>query len=195
MELSDLELRKIGNTIQLSGALYSGEGKHFMCFFPEEGPDQDRHEEVIYLKMNREDWVKFITQTDLMETEILKHYEDGTFVKAIVRKSQRQVEQSIYWKVFRRDGYACRYCGKNDVPLTVDHIVLWEAGGPSIEANLTSACKKCNRTRGNMTYPDWLASGYYQRISQALTDEQRQDNIRLVETLDKIPRVVHKRSR
>ena len=58
--------------------------------------------------------------------------------KAVIRKCQRNIEQGVSWNVFRRDGYACRYCGNKEVPLTVDHLVLWEESGPSTEANLVS---------------------------------------------------------
>ena len=59
-----------------------------------------------------EDWKKVLRQTDLLETEVLALSEDGKLTKAILRKSQRQIEARISWNVFRRDGYRCRYCGR-----------------------------------------------------------------------------------
>ena len=147
------------------------------------------------LHMDRADWETFIRQTDLMETEMIQRGADGSLTKVIIRKSQRQIDQNVSWQVFKRDGYACRYCGKNDVPLTVDHLVLWEEGGPTTVENLTSACKKCNRTRGNTSYDDWLQSGYYKKISEKISEETRRLNIRVAETLSAIPRTIHKRSR
>jgi hypothetical protein len=192
-QLKDLNLLDIGNTIQLTGAIYSGNGKHYLCYFPDEHPAGEKIEELL---MSKEDWEKFLRQTDLLETEILQHNpENGTMVRAIVRKTMRQIDQNVSWKVYRRDNYSCRYCGKNDVPLTVDHLVLWEEGGPSIEANLVSACKKCNRTRGNMQYIDWLKSQYYFRVSKGLGNDVAIHNLDLITTLSKIPRTVHKRSR
>jgi 5-methylcytosine-specific restriction endonuclease McrA len=193
VKLKDLNLLEIGNTIQLTGAIYSGNGKHFLCFFPDESPDSLPSD---ILHMTRDEWETFIRQTDLLETEIIaEHPENKQMIKAVIRKSQRQIDQNISWQVYRRDGYRCRYCGKDDVPLTVDHVVLWESGGPSIESNLISACKKCNRTRGNTEYSEWLKSDYYRRVSQNLEEHTREGNREVVHSLAMIPRVVHKRNR
>ncbi|GAG09150.1 unnamed protein product, partial [marine sediment metagenome] len=89
--------------------------------------------------------------------------------------------------------YKCRYCGRDDVPLTVDHLVLWEDGGPSIEENLVSACRKCNKKRGNTEYSDWLQHPYYLKVSAALLPCHQEKNEKLAPTLPGIPRVVGKR--
>ena len=192
MKFKDLDLLKIGNTIQLVGAVYEGEGQTLLCFFP---GDHDTQSVLNRLDMTPEEWEKFIRQTDIMETEILQRAPDGTLAKAIFRKSQRQIEAVVSWKVFKRDGYRCRYCGNDNIPLTVDHLILWEEGGPSIEANLVSACKKCNRVRGNTPYEKWLQHAHYRQSSQKLTGEVRAANEALLGTLSSIPLTVHQRSR
>lgn len=210
MRLSDIDVLKIGNTIQLAGAVFIGEGKMFICLFPEdrgaindiEGNDctefvaKDGERLIVEtLDMDRADWDTFIRQTDLLETEVLTKASDSTLAKVVLRKSQRQIEAGVSWRVLKRDGFACRYCGKDDVPLTVDHLVCWEEGGPSIENNLVAADKRCNKTRGNLPYSQWLEHPYYKKVSAALTEEQRGANRRLVETLAAIPRMTHVRSR
>jgi hypothetical protein len=194
VRLSDLNLLKIGNEIQLTGAIYSGDGEHYLVVLPEEhGEDFSRAK---LLEMDFTDWETFLKQTDFVEVQISKVDEfTGKLVKAIVRKTTRQIEQDVSWRVYRRDGFACRYCGKNDVPLTVDHLVLWEEGGPSTEANLVSSCKKCNRTRGNTQYSVWLQSHYYNKVSRNLSRDILQKNVDLIPTLDKIERLKFKRSR
>ncbi len=214
---SDTELSKFGNTVQLVGGVWAGEGKAYLCLFPGEhgevfsgqhrvffsqgeidvGNDIRVPEEmdVVCLNMNSEEWQAFLRQTDVMETEILAKAKDGSLVKAIVRKSSRQIDQNVSWRVFKRDGYACRYCGRDDVPLTVDHLVRWEEAGPSIEANLLSACRKCNRTRGDQYYDDWLRSGYYKQVSSHLSPAVRESNAAVAATLDAIPRKVHVHTR
>jgi len=97
--------------------------------------------------------------------------------------------------VFRRDGYKCCYCGRDDVPLTVDHLVLWEDGGPSTEQNMVSACKKCNKARGRTQYVDWLRHPVYLKVSGNLSPERRAANEALVGALNAIPKVMHTRSR
>lgn len=190
-QFSDLDILQVGHTIQLAGAIYAGEGTAYLCFFPDE--DTDLKTEV--LSMTVGEWEAFVRQTDVMETEVLAKASDGTLAKVILRKSTRQIEQGVSWKVFRRDGYRCRYCAADDVPLTVDHLVLWEHGGPSTEANLVSACRKCNKVRGNTLYADWLKNPFYLRVSQNLSDAVRQANEAILATLGSIPIRPHKRGR
>ena len=81
------------------------------------------------------------------------------------------------------------------MPLTVDHLVCWEVGGPSTEANLVSACRKCNKVRGNTPYPDWLTNGYYVQVSKGLKPAVREANEAVSATLDAVPRKLHVHTR
>ena len=191
MKFSEFDLKNVGHEVQLVGGIWAGCGRAFLCYFPEYGAEF----KPVALEMNGDDWKALLRQSDLVETEVLAKAQDGSIVKAVIRKCERNIEQGVQWAVFRRDGYACRYCGRSDVPLTVDHLVLWEDGGPSVESNLVAADKRCNKTRGRLSYASWLAHPYYQRVSQALTESQREVNRRLLETLAAIPRMTHVRSR
>lgn len=191
MKLKELNVYAIGDTIQIAGAIYSGEGKMFLCLFP--GEKADLPQEV--LEMDLADWEKFLFQTDVLQTEILTKAADGTLAKAIVRKSQRQIDNVVMWSVWRRDQYRCRYCGRNDVPLTVDHLVTWEEGGPTIPENLVSACKKCNKVRGTTPFRDWLEHPHYRQVSRNLLETEKVALSCLVDTLPSIPRYVNKRQR
>lgn len=187
MKFKDLNLLDVGHKIQLVGAVYA-EGDEFclVCPFPDETVPKDF---VNFLEMDAAEWQLFLRQSDLLEVEAQVTNADGSIEKAIVRKSQRQVEQGVSWRCFRRDEYRCRYCAADDVPLTVDHLVRWEEGGPSTEANMVSACRKCNRVRGDLPYADWLKSRRYLDLSRRLTETVRQANEALVATLDAVPRV------
>ncbi len=94
MKLSDIDILKIGNTIQLAGAVFVGEGKMLLCLFPEdrgaisdiEGNDctefvaKDGERLIVEtLDMDRADWDTFIRQTDLLE--VLTKASDGTLAK------------------------------------------------------------------------------------------------------------------
>jgi len=190
IKFSDLDLLSIGNTVAMSGTIWSGEGRSIICLFP----DQKLEKEVVLLKMNLDEWKKLIRQSDLLETEILERGPKG-ITKAIVRKSQRVIDQRVMWKVFERDHYLCRYCGRTGIPLTVDHIVLWEDGGPTIEENLVTSCKNCNKARGRTFYSKWLRSDYYRRVSQNLPEITKAQNATLIDELEKIEKVKHIRSR
>lgn len=51
--------------------------------------------------------------------------------------------------ILRRDGHKCGYCGRGDLPLTIDHIVPKSKGGDESWDNLVSACLPCNNRKGN----------------------------------------------
>jgi hypothetical protein len=188
-KFENLDLLSIGNTIQLSGAIWTGDGKTFLCLFPGEQVEMP----VDTLEMTTDEWQQFLRQTDIMEVEVLAEAPDGKMAKAIIRKSARQIAQRVSWEVYHRDDFKCRYCGQGPgIPLTVDHLVLWESGGPSTKDNLLSSCKKCNKTRGNTEYADWLGHPYYKKVSQNLPAHVLQDNLELVAELAAIPRMVHK---
>lgn len=191
MKLKDLNVYAIGDTIQMVGALYADDKRTYVCMFP--GERNDLPQEI--LEMDQDDWKKFLFQTDVLETEILEKASDGTLAKAIVRKSQRQIDAHLMWRVWRRDDCRCRYCGADDVALTVDHLIVWEEGGPTVPENLISACKKCNKLRGNKPYEEWLQHPYYRGVSKMLSREVREQNFALVATLGEIPRYMNRRSR
>ena len=44
--------------------------------------------------------------------------------------------------------HRCAYCGKQNIPLQVEHIVPRAKGGTDRVSNLTLACEKCNRAKG-----------------------------------------------
>jgi hypothetical protein len=191
MKFSDLDLRSIGQEVQLVGGIWAGNGRAYLCYFPEFG----REFGPTAVEMNADDWKALLRQSDLVETEVLAKAENGDLVKAVVRKCERNISAQVSWNVFKRDNFHCRYCGRDDVPLTVDHLVLYEEGGPSIEANLLAVCKKDNKARGRMQYADWLKSEHYLRVSKNLSALVRADNLEVAETLATIPRMAHVRSR
>ena len=57
---------------------------------------------------------------------------------------------SVRFEVFKRDGFACAYCGRKppDVTLEADHIIPVAEGGDDDLANLITACWDCNRGKG-----------------------------------------------
>jgi hypothetical protein len=188
--LKDINLYDIGDTIQMAGALYAGKGKAYLITFPEDQVEV-KGLPIEHLELTHEDWVAFLRQTDLLEVQAA----NGSNEKAILRKSTRQIEQAVSWNVYRRDNYTCRYCGNDKIALTVDHLVRWEEGGPSIEANLVASCRKCNKTRGDMSYGDWLKDPFYLRVSARLKPEVRAANEAILGTLDAVPRKKHIASR
>jgi hypothetical protein len=184
-KFSDLPLHTFGHSVQMAGAVYVGGGRSFLFTFPDDALEG----ELETVPMSLDDWKELVRQTDMLDMELLVRQPDGSVKKAIYRKSERQVDQNVTWAVFRRDGYSCRYCGKDGVPLTVDHLILHHEGGPSVEANLLSACRKCNKVRGDIQYADWLQHPFYVERAKGLSPAVREQNVAMAAGLDKVHRV------
>lgn len=140
------ELLRYGNELTICGFIVGNANEREMILFPDEGKGSD-NQKASY--PNDEEIQAIIKQMDIQEIEGLQ--------KVILRKSQRQIDQRVSWEVFRRDNFTCVYCGTDNVPMTVDHIILWEYMGDSVPDNLNCSCKKCNKTRGSMDYDEWMS--------------------------------------
>lgn len=61
--------------------------------------------------------------------------------------------QRLRFEVLRRDGFACRYCGRtpsDGAKLTVDHIIPKSKGGEYVAENLITACEQCNHAKADI---------------------------------------------
>lgn len=196
LTFDQLPIYSLGDEITISGLVLQGQGKTFGLLMP-----LADHDDIDPIPMSLEEWKRFLHQVDYLEKEMFPNSTDPGLLKTIIRKSQRNIESQIQWNVFRRDDYICRYCGANDVPLTVDHIVLWEDLGQSVEDNLISACRKCNKNRGNTPYLIWLNKPHY--TSKMLkwlgdnwsTSEQHLNNVKAWELAEKLPPRAQQRNR
>lgn len=84
--------------------------------------------------------VRFDTQ--LMQNPEIKgiEYQQGTLYGYEVREY-----------LLEKFGRRCVYCGAENMPLEVEHIVPKSRGGSDRVSNLTLACHECNQRKGNMT--------------------------------------------
>jgi 5-methylcytosine-specific restriction endonuclease McrA len=88
--------------------------------------------------------VKFDTQA-LENPEISGvEYQQGTLFGYEVREY-----------LLEKWGRACAYCGADDVPLEIEHIVPKSRGGSDRVSNLTRACTPCNLDKGNQTAEEY----------------------------------------
>jgi hypothetical protein len=66
---------------------------------------------------------------------------------------KRNIPLSTRIKVFERDNYTCRICGRNptedNVKLEVDHIIPFSQGGSNKLDNLQTLCFDCNRGKSD----------------------------------------------
>ncbi len=63
----------------------------------------------------------------------------------------RPVVKLTKQEIFRRDGFACQYCGRQASRLTLDHVVPRRLGGSHSWDNLVTACPTCNHRKGGRT--------------------------------------------
>jgi len=56
--------------------------------------------------------------------------------------------------ILRRDHKTCQYCGTQEGPMTIDHIVPRSHGGKDTWSNLVCACARCNNRKGDRTLPE-----------------------------------------
>ena len=93
------------------------------------------------------------------------------------------ISKRLRFEIFRRDGYACRYCGRRApaVILEVDHQIPVSRGGTDHPDNLISACLDCNRGKGPL-----MAEWEPDELAQWKFDQQYTSNH--YELVDELPR-------
>lgn len=86
--------------------------------------------------------IRSISQSFPWPTVIrLKNYVNLPFRKIILSRKN----------ILKRDGHKCAYCGRGDLPLTIDHIIPRSKNGEDSWENLVAACLPCNSKKGNRT--------------------------------------------
>ena len=78
-------------------------------------------------------------------------------------------------RVFDRDGRICRYCGSDEEPLHIDHIIPRKVGGTHDLDNLQVLCKACNLRKSSKDEGVFLAQTatppvFSSRISPMLSE-------------------------
>lgn len=143
-----------GDTIHLSGIILNDykNNRTYELYLPQMFEPMFEEQDAVIL--DPDDW-----------DEWLKHSDDPTFteytdetrkvVKAVIRKGTRQVIQDVVWATYRRDNFTCRYCGRNDLPLTFDHYIAQAFGGLWTVENGRTACRPCNKKKANKTVDEW----------------------------------------
>jgi 5-methylcytosine-specific restriction endonuclease McrA len=64
----------------------------------------------------------------------------------------------------------CCYCGKENTPLEVEHIIPKSRGGTNRIDNLCLACHDCNNAKGNMTAEEFGYPNIQKQVKQTLKD-------------------------
>ena len=67
-------------------------------------------------------------------------------------------------------GRKCAYCGAENIPLEIEHIVPRSRGGSNRVSNLALSCTDCNRDKGNRTAAEYGFPKIQQQAKQSLRD-------------------------
>lgn len=54
------------------------------------------------------------------------------------------ISKRLRFEILRRDGFKCRYCHRDQVIITVDHVIPVALGGSDHPTNLVASCDDCN---------------------------------------------------
>lgn len=100
--------------------------------------------------INSEEQIEEEKEKNINETEVKENKE-----KIKIRRTPRDINERLRFKVLKRDNFKCVYCGKSpannsNVKLHVDHIVPWSKGGETVIENLQTLCSKCNLGKSNI---------------------------------------------
>ena len=71
------------------------------------------------------------------------------------RKTPRNINLRLRYKVLKRDNFKCVICGRSpaknpDIELQVDHIIPYSKGGETVIENLRTLCSECNLGKSDL---------------------------------------------
>lgn len=144
----------VGNYIQIAGVIWQAGGKEILMFLPGMGSLEHPHNEAMELYPDVEEWSQIIQHSD--DPSIFELDENG-HVKVIHRKVRHQISGAVQQKIWALDGCKCMFCLRKmgEIQLTIDHFEPLETGGKNDESNYLTACRKCNKRKGNEDPRTW----------------------------------------
>ena len=82
-------------------------------------------------------------------------FNDRGIWDAICRVERGKVSNKMRFSIYKRDGYRCCRCGRNEktTTLEIDHIIPISKGGKTNYGNLQTLCHRCNVEKGDRL--DW----------------------------------------
>lgn len=89
------------------------------------------------------------------------------------RRRRPQLDRPTRLAIYARDRFRCLYCEARfrDIPVqdrTQDHLIPFSHGGPTVPANLVTACLSCNNARNRQPYELFATAEALWRIERAV---------------------------
>jgi len=144
----------LGNRLTIAGLVLEGEGVPVTILTPGAAVTEENVRRGLVLQPTLEEWSDIIRASDDPSVFIL---DETNGIKAIHRKTRYIISGDVQQRVWRAYGFKCFYCDREmgDVQLTIDHFYPLEQSGANDETNYVSACRSCNKQKGNMSPQDW----------------------------------------
>jgi len=144
----------IGNLVRINGIIVGSDSDAMCLFLPDTMPDICCNDtDINFKELTVDEWSDFIQRTD--DPEILvgpkPNGQGATIPKIFHRKLRYAISGAVQQKIWAADGFKCLYCAvpMGKTLLTIDHWRPLELGGDNNEFNFVTACKRCNKEKGN----------------------------------------------
>ena len=87
-----------------------------------------------------------------------RHTKFAILRRGRIRHSPGKTNKFLLRQKLEYYGYKCRYCGiqLDERTVTIDHAIPLSRGGSSWTSNLLPACKKCNSSKRNHTFVEYV---------------------------------------
>lgn len=147
----------LGDTLAITGVVFEGHGVPVIAMLSCTSCDGEALAKAKKIYPDNEEWSEIIQFTD--DPRIFVK-DPSSNAKILHRKVRYTISGAIQQKIWVRDDYKCMYCNAKmgKVQLTVDHFLPLDLGGDNNPSNYLSACRKCNKRKGNIPPEDFLAN-------------------------------------
>lgn len=118
-----------------------------------QNPEESRKKRRLWTQRNREhvrQWWKQWYSTHSV------HRRQKIRIRYMAVGSSTITDEQTWKMILETFSYRCAYCGKEGIPLTIDHWIPVTKGGTNDPWNLVPSCKSCNSSKGNRTPLEWL---------------------------------------
>lgn len=146
----------IGSLLKMDGVVISGAGARAILLLPSaEGMNRFPDDVPPVYELAPAEWSEWLRQSDNPEILI-----NGSLEKAFHRKLRYDISGHVQQKIWAADGFKCMFCNRKmgEVQLSIDHFWPLESGGKNDPSNYLSACRKCNKDKGNLSPVTWCQS-------------------------------------
>lgn len=119
-----------------------------------------------------------MNKNKLLSREWWNWFSSETFEHSIEIINKKRIRlglsSEIRRKIYKRDNYTCKYCnwqngikGREDKPLTLDHITPTAFGGSSKDENLVTCCFDCNIKKNDKFLPEVIKNWVWNPKTQS----------------------------